>query len=60
MVAREVTRPAEPEASSCRETDPSDVSEYTAERAEDAVHARRSVRKQRVLTNVSSLGELQK
>ena len=49
-VAREVTRPAEPEASSGREIGPSDVSERIAEKAENAVNAGRRVRKQRVLT----------
>ena len=58
-VTREVTRPAEPEASSGRETGPSIVSEGRAEREEDAVNAGRRVRKQRVLTNVSSLVEIQ-
>ena len=57
-VVREVTRPAEPEASSGREIGPSDASERTAEKAENAVNAGRRVRKQRVLTNVSSLGEI--
>ena len=57
-VAREVTRPAEPKASSGREIGPSDVSERTAEKAENAVNAGRRVRKQQVLTNVSSLGEI--
>ena len=56
--ARKVTRPAEPEASSGREIGPSDVSERTAEKAENAVNAGRRVRKQRVLTNVASLGEI--
>ena len=37
---------------------PSDVSERIAERAEDAVNAGRRVPKQRMLTNVSSLGEI--
>ena len=55
-VVGEVTRPAEPEASSSREIGPSDASEHTAEKAEDAVNAGRRVRKQRVLTYVSSLG----
>ena len=57
-VARKVMRPAEPEASSGRETGSSDVLARIAERVEDAVNAGRRVRKQRVLTNVSSLGEI--
>ena len=34
------------------------MSEHTAEKAEDAVNAGRRMRKRRVLTNVSSLGEI--
>ena len=44
--------------SSGREIGPSDVSEHTAEKAENPVNAGMRVRKQRVLTDVSSLGEI--
>ena len=54
-VAREIMRPAMPDASSGREISPSGVSEQ-AERAEDAVNAGRRVRKKKLTPMCHILG----